>query len=365
MSITSVIRRICELQPRWTSKNTPEMRERGVLVRKDLVHALRVYEVRFKEALGRYSNDWDMYGRDGSGPKTEAPWLRIYSRKMSPTATEGFYMVIHFAADGSSVFVTIGHGSNNWQPDGSLTPFRRDELRAIVDRGRKILNDSYGWMAPFLDEISLGAKNSGPENFERATVCAKRIPVEQLTDDVFVDYVVRALEMLSVIYEAVALGSGQDAAELGERDADYLNNPLKRPKVGQGFGASAADRKAVEICAMEQAKRWLKDNAFTEVKDCSDSHSYDFSASRDTINWKIEVKGTTADHGDAILMTANEVELHRDERGSTVIIIVSGIRLDRSGSTPKASGGTIWAEIGWDIDKWTQTPTAFRVSRVS
>lgn len=336
-----------------------------MLVRKDLVHALRVHEVRFKEAMGRYSNDWDMYGRDGSGPKTEAPWLRIYSQKMSPTATEGFYMVIHFAADGSSVFVTIGHGSNNWQPDGSLTPFRRDELRTIVDRGRKILNDSYGSMAPFLDEISLGAKNSGPENFERATVCAKCIPVERLTDDIFVDYVVRALEMLSVIYEAVALGSGQDAAELGERDADYLNNPLKRSKVGQGFGASAADRKAVEICAMEQAKRWLKDNAFTEVKDCSDSQSYDFAASRDSINWKIEVKGTTADHGDAILMTANEVELHRNERGSTVIIIVSGIRLDRSGSTPKASGGTIWAEIGWDIDKWTQTPTAFRVSRVS
>lgn len=365
MSITSVIRRICELQPKWTSRNTPEMKERGRLVRKDLVQSLRVHEGRFKEALGRYSYDWDMYGSDGIGQKSEAPWVRVYSARMSPSATEGFYMVIHFAADGSAVFVTVGHGSNNWQPDGSLSPYRRDELSAIVDRGRMILNDSYGSMAPFLDEISLGAKNSGPENFERATVCAKRIPLDQLTDDFFVDYVVRALEMLSVIYEAVALGSGQDAAELGERDADYLNNPLRRPKVGQGFGASAADRKAIEICAMEQAERWLEANAFTDVKDCSGSQSYDFSASRDSINWKIEVKGTTADHGDAILMTANEVELHRSERGSTVIIVVSGIRLDRAGSTPKASGGKIWAEIGWDINKWTQTPTAFRVSRVS
>jgi len=365
MSITSVIRRICELQPKWTSKNTPEMKERGVLVRKDLVQSLRIHEGQFKEALGRYSYDWDMYGSDGIGPKSEAPWVRVYSEKMSPTATEGFYMVIHFAADGSAVFVTVGHGSNNWQPDGSLTPYRRNELAAIVARGRKILNDSYGSMAPFLDEISLGAKNAGPENFERATVCAKRVPIDQLTDDLFVDYVVRALEMLSVIYEAVALGAGQDAAELGERDADYLNNPLKRPKVGQGFGASAADRKAIEICAMEQADRWLKANAFTEIKDCSGSQSYDFSASRESVDWKIEVKGTTADNGDAILMTANEVELHRNERGSTVIVIVSGIRLDRSGPTPRASGGVIWAEIGWDIDKWVQTPTAFRVERVS
>jgi hypothetical protein len=365
MSITSVVRRICELQPKWTSKNTPEMKERGVLVRKDLVQALRIHEVQFKEALGRYSYDWDMYGRDGSGPKSEAPWVRVYSERMSPTATEGFYMVIHFAADGSAVFVTVGHGSNNWQPDGSLSPYRRNELAAIVARGRKILNDTYGSMAPFLDEISLGAKNAGPENFERATVCAKRVPIDQLTDDLFVDYVVRALEMLSVIYEAVALGAGQNAAELGERDADYLNNPLKRPKAGQGFGASAADRKAIEICAMEQANLWLKANAFTEIKDCSGSQSYDFSASRESVDWKIEVKGTTADNGDAILMTANEVELHRNERGSTVIVIVSGIRLDRSGPTPRATGGVIWVEIGWDIDKWVQTPTAFRVERVS
>jgi hypothetical protein len=364
MSITSVIRRICELQPKWTSKNTPEMKERGVLVRKDLVQALRIHEVQFKEALGRYSYDWDMYGRDGSGPKSEAPWVRVYSERMSPTATEGFYMVIHFAADGSAVFVTIGHGSNNWGADGSLTPYRRDELRAIVDRGRKILNDSFGSMAPFLDVISLGAKNAGPENFERATVCAKRIPIDLLTDAVFVDYVVRALEMLSVIYEAVALGLGLDAAELGERDGDCLHNPLKRSKIGQGFGASAADRKAIEICAMDQAALWLKANAFIDIKDCSGTESYDFSAVRGSTFWKIEVKGTTADDAGAILMTANEVELHRRERGSTVIIIVSSIRLDRSGAAPVASGGTIWAEVGWDIDKWSQTPTAFRVERL-
>ena len=364
MGITSVIRRISELQPKWTSKNTPEMKERGELVRNDLVHALRGYEARFRDALGRYSTDWHIHGRDGSGRKPEAPWVRICSKKMSPRATEGFYVVIHFSANGSSVFVTIGHGSNTWHTNGSLIPFKPAELAEIVGLGRKILNEHFVSMSPFVDEIRLGAKKAGPRNFERATVCAKQIPIDELTDNLFVDYVVRALEMLSVIYEAVALGAGQDAATLGERDTDYLNNPLKRPRVGQGFGASAIDKKAIELCAMSQAEVWLKAEGFINIKDCSAKEPYDFIALRDSKVWKVEVKGTTADRGDSILMTSNEVELHQSERGSTVIVIVSGISLDRSGKAPVASGGTIWADVAWDIDaSWSLLPTAFRVTR--
>ena len=363
MSITGIIRRICELQPKWSSKNTVEMQERGVLVRKNLVESIRKHEKVLRDALGIYGNDMHIHGRDGSGRKTEAPWVRICSRTMSPRATEGFYLVIHFSADGSSVFVTIGHGSNNWHPDGSLVPFKPEKLAEIIRIGRGILNKRYGSSAPFVDEIRLGATKAGPENFERATVCAKRLSIQELSDDVFIEYVIHALKMLSVIYEYRSLGFGQDAATLCESDVMLVINPLRQAKFGQGFGASAADRKAVEMRAMDMTERWLGALNFTEIKDCSGSQSYDFSACRDSKVWKIEVKGTTAESGDAILMTANEVELHRAECGSTVLVIVFGIRLDRSGAEPVASGGTVWAEIGWDIDKWTQTPTAFRVSR--
>jgi hypothetical protein len=364
MRLTSILLRICELQPKWTSKNTPEMEERGVLVRKSLVHALGEYEERFKNALGKYASEWHLYGRDGSGPKTEAPWIRACSRLMSPSATQGFYMVVHFAADGSAVFVTIGHGSNNWHANGSLTPYKPAKLAEITERGRRILTEACGSLEPFIDRISLGAKNSGPENFERATVCAKRIPVEQLTDDLFIGYIVRALEMLAVIYDGVTLGACQDAAMLDQRDVDNFSNPLKKSKSGQGFGASAADRKAIEICAMKQAELWLKSNKFSHIKDCSGEESYDFAAKRDNKTWIIEVKGTTADSADAILMTANEVELHKSKKGMSVLIIVSGIRLDRSITPCLASGGNVWADVGWDINKWGLVPTAYRVSKM-
>ncbi len=77
---------------------------------------------------------------------------------------------------------------------------------------------------------------------------------------------------------------------------------------------------------------------------------------------KVEVKGTTSLSPSAILMTRNEVELHRAERGQTGLVIVSGIEL-RRGASVAASGGTIEVMLGWDIDEWVHTATAFRLER--
>lgn len=363
MSITDIIKEICELQPKWTSVNTPEMKRRGELIRKDLVQALRSHEDEFKKALGKYSNDWGIKGSDGIGPKSEAPWVRVFSKKMSPSATEGYYMVIHFSKDGTAVFVTIGHGSHRWSHDGSLVPFEDEELYSITERGRKLLFDHYGSLNTFTDSIILGAKNSGPKTFEDATVVAKRFSIQNLSDDVFISAITKSLEMLSVIYDAVTLGLDQDAALIPQNEIDGIINPLSRRSAGQGYGLNAEERRAIELRAMEQATQWLNENNFTEINDCSKNKPYDFLVKRNSKTWKIEVKGTTAERSDVILMTANEVKLHRSESGSTVIIIVTAIKLDRSGKEPRATGGNVWAEVGWRIDDWIQDPISFRILR--
>ena len=77
----------------------------------------------------------------------------------------------------------------------------------------------------------------------------------------------------------------------------------------------------------------------------------------------VEVKGTTSDVADAIVMTHGEVSLHQREKGRTALMIVSGIRLEKDPMRPEASGGVLEPIVGWDIDEWTLEPTVFRVSR--
>lgn len=75
------------------------------------------------------------------------------------------------------------------------------------------------------------------------------------------------------------------------------------------------------------------------------------------------MKGTTSDVCDSVLMTKNEVNLHRMEKGKTGLLIVYGIRLKRGLPAPQASGGTVEAMIGWDIDTWRAQPVAFQLYR--
>ncbi|KAK42449.1 hypothetical protein BG58_03555 [Caballeronia jiangsuensis] len=110
------------------------------------------------------------------------------------------------------------------------------------------------------------------------------------------------------------------------------------------------------------ATQFLQSEGFV-CDDKSAFESFDILARRDRQALKIEVKGTTSELCDSILMTRNEVELHRREKGTTGLLIVSRIQLDRSGAAPSASGGVVEALMEWDIDQWTQESIAFQVRR--
>src|SRR5438874_4801294 len=51
-------------------------------------------------------------GSDGKGKKTRVPWVRLYDPRFSPRATKGWYVVFLFAADGSSLFVSLNQGTD-------------------------------------------------------------------------------------------------------------------------------------------------------------------------------------------------------------------------------------------------------------
>ena len=83
------------------------MQKRGVLIRKDLVHDIRSFEQIISNELGEFGNDVIVQGRDGIGRKTESPWVRFASKRMSPNPREGYYFVIHFNRDGTVYFLPL------------------------------------------------------------------------------------------------------------------------------------------------------------------------------------------------------------------------------------------------------------------
>lgn len=128
---------------------------------------------------------------------------------------------------------------------------------------------------------------------------------------------------------------------------------------GQGFGLSQAERKAVELHAMQMA-RTLYECRGWKVVDKSSSHPFDLLAIKEKQKRFIEVKGTTGG-GYSIILTHGEVAHVRNNKKNSALVIVSGIVLSAEDGSLSASGGTVSThEDPWTIDGTGLKATQYR-----
>lgn len=124
-------------------------------------------------------------------------------------------------------------------------------------------------------------------------------------------------------------------------------------KTGQGPLLNPAMRRAVELRAMKVAKQWLvKERGFdaVNIRDTSVGHPYDFEAGpADAPVLRVEVKGLSGKFG-PVFVTAGEVASATKGGVSTVMLIVSDIRLSGGPDGPVGQGGDLAV-----IDPWAPT----------
>lgn len=112
---------------------------------------------------------------------------------------------------------------------------------------------------------------------------------------------------------------------------------------------SHEERKAIEDHAMEIARKHLQSQGFT-VQDHSKGKPYDYLATKNGEDLSVEVKGRTTDEPRSIILTIGEVKHQNSVHPLNALILVSGIKLSRTGNGPIASGGEVEMTRGWKID---------------
>lgn len=128
---------------------------------------------------------------------------------------------------------------------------------------------------------------------------------------------------------------------------------------GQGFGLSIEERKAVELLAMETARELYENNGW-RVVDMSASDPFSLLATKGTQKRYIEVKGSTGP-GEAVILTHGEVAHAKAYPADSVLLVVSGISLQRENNSCSASGGEIRLhQHPWIINDRSLTATQYR-----
>ena len=355
-----MLQEVLALQLEFSSENTPAMERRGQLVRNLIPEELREWEAVKGDAALPFKGRLNVQGRDGTGRKTFVPWIRVHSPELSPSAQKGWYVVYLFHANGEGVSLCVSHGSTSFN-GRDFVPRSDQEVSELMTWAHGLLGRQAELLG-FREGVDLGSSFglSGP--YERTTAFSRFYPVHTLPDEQQLQKDLRqAVALLGQLYNAIELGRAPEtvAPEIQEaqEQLEAIASPRRfRTGGGQGFGLSGAQRKVVEDRAMYLAKEWLEANGYDDIQDVSATRSCDYTAVKGGIEQVIEVKGTTAGFG-MILLTANEVELHRARAPQNVLIVVHSI--DLLEMRTQASGGIVTALEAWDVDATELRPLSY------
>lgn len=161
-----------------------------------------------------------------------------------------------------------------------------------------------------------------------------------------VQFVLRLMKVQeAIVSDAVALN-------------DFVEKIAARRRTGrgQGRGLSGPERQLVETEAMRVAKQWLTEKGF-EWTNVSAFESCDFRAVHNDEEWVIEVKGTTGGP-ESVLLTRNEVALHRSSYPRNALLVVHQIGLSDD-RTKISQAGKLLSIVPWAIDDEHLKPVCF------
>lgn len=366
VSLRDMIEEVLLLQPDWSSRKTPEMDRRGQLVRNGIPDWLRRHLLDLQDRATWPEEDLSFEGRDGTGLKTEIPWVRLYSKAKSVSATNGWYIVFLFSAIGDRCYLSLCHGATRWD-GGEFKPRPEEEMAALMAWGRSKLGAELN-LPRLTSGIALDARRSElGHSYEIGTLGAFEYDLDRVPDDDQLLEDLRALlGPLSLLYAAESVDPNVPGAPPPEvvLAASELEESIgKPPRQGraQGFRLTKSQQRAVECRAVEVATAYLKGRRWM-VKYVGDKESYDLDCRNDGVRLFVEVKGTMST-GETVVLTRNEVELHRREYPHNALIVVHGIQLDRITEPPAASGGTVDMISPWEVDAGRLEPLAYTYRR--
>lgn len=352
------LQEIVALQAQYSASKTDAMDRRGVLIRRKLPAELERVGDALRKALGPFGHDARAEGKDNQGQMSRIPWARWHSASRSPSATTGWYVVYLFHPDGSGVSLCLSHGSTQIVGTGFVN--RSDaEVAALMSWASGVLGTEFETAPDIRYGIELGSFDLA-RGYERTTVASKfyrngAIP----EDDALIADLVRFMEPLAKLYRAQELGLSPGAISQDlldqQDDLERVVSPLKGRKGGQGRRLDGPLRKLIELHAMAVAREWLKDEGFA-YDDVSATDSCDFRARRDGQDWVIEVKGTTGRLG-SVLLTRNEVALHRLSHPFNALLVVHSIELAEGSLSPK--GGELVVFSPWTVEDDRLQPVCF------
>lgn len=330
--------------------------------------------------LGVVNTDFRVQPGGRQSNYSPVPWVRIYSKKFSPTAMEGNYLVYLFAADGSRVYLSLNQGTSEFR-SGAMRPInnrtilhtRATETRSFLAGGVESSAMTYGSIS--VDLAWQGLESVGTEskrrirNYEDGNIIAHeyrsgRIP----SDSSLLEHLTGMIPLLAELYGTDIQNNFFSRPEPAAHASSETGVAISVIQRTQGRLLDSATRRAIEQYAEDRACIYFGSQGWTVRRVGHLRRGYDLECiDTEGKSLHVEVKGTST-LGEEVILTPNEVrhveyaELCEAEHA---LFVVSEIRVNSSSGDPHCSAGVTNCQFPWTLDSAALTPTqyAYRVPR--
>ncbi|MFS0906188.1 DUF3578 domain-containing protein [Priestia aryabhattai] len=122
-------------------------------------------------------NIYHLVGSVGQGQWAEIPWLCIFIKDLTISATRGYYIVYLFNADGSGLYISLNPGWTYFK-DKYGTKIGREKIRKTASIVRDKLN-----IVPYnmkLLNIDLKGKGDLAKGYELGHICGRYYDIDNL-----------------------------------------------------------------------------------------------------------------------------------------------------------------------------------------
>ena len=290
------------------------------------------------------------------------PWIRIYDPQHAPTAQNGFYVVLLFAADGSSVYLSLNQGTSEFRSN-AMRPIKNDSVllnKAVA--ARIALSDwASGVSVDGSDLVDLrgGGAPVGVDskrrirNYELANVYAYKYLINDLPDD---DEFESDLEELLVLLWALESADLAAPTEFLKKMTELVPAPNKKtPSAKQGRQLSEKVRKLIELTAEDCTEEHYVALGWLVERVGAQKLGYDLRCTKPERELHVEVKGTTG-KGQEVILTPNEVR-HCRSYPEMALSVVSRIVI--ADDETVADRGDLYILEPWNMDDARLTPSEY------
>ncbi|PKM39636.1 MAG: DUF3578 domain-containing protein [Firmicutes bacterium HGW-Firmicutes-9] len=129
------------------------------------------------------SNQFKIQASPGQGRWTEVPWIGIFDRDITETATRGYFIVYLFRADMSGVYLSLNQGWTSIKLKFGAKEGRVN-LQKLTRGWQKILSSTLNdFSFDQIDLKAIGENTNLPEGYEMGHICGKYYDANMLPDN--------------------------------------------------------------------------------------------------------------------------------------------------------------------------------------